>query len=69
MRKNKDAGKHQSVSSLSEEYWEKVMKCNGTPGGVRKAYERVRNRDIAGIRVDLELNAMRTSLTVGKPTK
>lgn len=50
--------KRQSVSSLAKEYWEQVMKQSGTPGGVRKAYERARNRDIAGIKADLELGAL-----------
>lgn len=58
MAANHSKRKRQSVSSLAKEYWEQVMKQSGTPGGVRKAYERARNRDIAGIKSDIELDAL-----------
>lgn len=45
-----------SISSIAEEYWEEVNKMRGEPGGVRRAYARARDREIAGIKVDLEQN-------------
>lgn len=43
-----------SISSLAQEYWEQVSKMRGQPGGVRRAYARARDRDIAGIIADME---------------
>ena len=45
------------------------MKRNGAPGGARKVFERARNRDIAGIKADLELNAVRQPLHGSKTAR
>ena len=38
------------------------MKRNGARGGARKVFERARNLDMARIKADLELNAVRQPL-------
>lgn len=52
-----------SISSIAEEYWEEERNRGGEPGGVRRAYARARDQEIAGIKADMEQNVKLAKLS------
>lgn len=55
---SKDPDYKPNISQLSRDYHEEVMKMNGSPDAIRKAYEKARNRHAMRMEAEVELERL-----------